>query len=49
MEDTYKRLLVRKPSKQESWYLVNEIANNSKLAPIDIYYTMLTSEEYRYY
>ncbi len=49
VEETYKRFLIRLPSKQEEWFLVNQIANNSKLEPIDIYYAILTSDEYRYY
>ncbi len=49
VQDTYKRFLVRLPSKQEQWFLTNQIANNNKLEPIDIYYAVLTSEEYRYY
>jgi hypothetical protein len=49
VEETYKRFLIRLPSPQEEWFLMNQINNNSKLEPIDIYYAMLTSEEYRYY
>ncbi len=49
VEDSYKRFLVRKPSPQESWYLLSEINNNETLSPLDIYFAMLTSEEYRYY
>ena len=49
VQDTYKRFLVRLPSKQEEWFLINQIANNNKLEPVDIYYAVLTSDEYRYY
>ncbi len=49
VDDTYKRFLVRKPTQQETWFLVNQIEKNNGLKPIDIYYAMLTSEEYRYY
>lgn len=49
VQDTYKRFLVRLPSKQEEWFLTNQIANNNKLEPLDIYYAVLTSDEYRYY
>lgn len=49
VQNTYTRFLVRLPSKQEEWFLVNQIESNNKLEPIDIYYAMLTSEEYRYY
>lgn len=47
--DIYKKLLVRKPTAQEKWFLVNQIEKNTDLEPIDIYYAMLTSDEYRYY
>lgn len=49
VEETYKKLLVRKPTAQEQWFLVNQIEKNTDLEPIDIYYAMLTSDEYRYY
>ncbi len=49
VQETYKRFLVRLPTKQEEWFLTNQIANNNKLEPIDIYYAVLTSDEYRYY
>lgn len=47
--DTYKRFLVRKPTEQEKWFLRNKIENNTNLKPLDIYYALLTSDEYRYY
>lgn len=49
IEETYKRFLVRKPTKQEQWFLSNQIAKNPSLKPVDIYYSLLTSDEYRYY
>ena len=47
--ETYKRFLVRKPTEQEKWFLRNKIENNASLKPLDIYYALLTSDEYRYY
>lgn len=49
IEDTYKRFLVRKPTEQEKWFLRNKIENNQELKPIDVYYALLTADEYRYY
>lgn len=49
VETAYKTLLVRNPTKQEEWFLVNQIEKNKTLEPIDIYYAILTSDEYRYY
>ena len=49
VQTAYKTLLVRKPTKQEEWFLVNQIEKNPDLEPMDIYYSMLTCEEYRYY
>lgn len=49
VQTAYKTLLVRKPTKQEEWFLINQIEKNEALEPMDIYYSMLTSEEYRYY
>lgn len=47
--DTYKRFLVRKPTEQEKWFLKNKIETNEDLKPADVYYALLTSDEYRYY
>ena len=49
IEETYKRFLVRQPTEQEKWFLKDRIENNASLEPIDIYYALLTSDEYRYY
>ncbi len=47
--ETYKRFMVRQPNEQEKWFLRNKIEENTSLKPIDIYYALLTSDEYRYY
>ena len=49
IEETYKRFLVRTPNEQEKWFLKNRIESNQELNPVDIYYALLTSDEYRYY
>ena len=47
--ETYKRFMVRQPTEQEKWFLRDRIKNNAAMKPIDIYYALLTSDEYRYY
>jgi len=49
VENVYKKLLVRKPTPQEEWFLTNQIEKEQDLTPMDIYYSILTSDEYRYY
>ena len=49
VEETYRRFLIRQPTQQESWFLENRIEKDSSLSPMDVYYAILTSEEYRYY
>ena len=49
IEETYKRFFVRKPNEQEKWFLRNKIQENPALKPVDVYYALLTSDEYRYY
>lgn len=49
VQEAYKKLMVRKPTAQEEWFLVNKIQENESLSAVDIYYAMLTSDEYRYY
>lgn len=45
----FEQFLVRKPTAQEQWFLENQIQQNPGLKAMDIYYAILTSEEYRYY
>jgi hypothetical protein len=49
VDDTYRKFYVRTPSEAESWYLNNLINSNLELEPRDIYFSFLTSEEYKYY
>lgn len=49
VEKAYKNLLVRKPTPQEEWFLVNHIEKEKDLTPVDVYYSILTCDEYRYY
>jgi hypothetical protein len=47
--EAYKKFFVRNPSEAELWYLKKVINESSSLAARDIYYAILTSEEYKYY
>lgn len=49
VEQTYLRLLNRKPNEFESWKLKDLIEKNADVTPKMIYYSMMTSNEYRYY
>jgi hypothetical protein len=49
VNEAFKRFYIRKPSPQEKWFVVNKIDQDTSLQPVDIYYAILTSEEYRYY
>lgn len=49
IEETFKRFYIRKPTAQESWFLANQIEGDKDIGPIDIYYALLVSDEYRYY
>lgn len=45
----YRHLLTREPDETELWYLSRLIESEPKLQARDLYYALLTSEEYRYY
>ncbi len=49
VEQTYLRLLNRKPNEFEAWKLKDLIEKNADVTPKMIYYSMMTSNEYRYY
>ncbi|MCS7073358.1 MAG: hypothetical protein NZ108_02715 [Bacteroidia bacterium] len=49
VEGTYKRFYGRKPTEMEAWYLTNFIQQDTTLSPQIIYYSFLTSDEYRFY
>lgn len=49
VEQAFKKFYVRKPTEQEVWFLKNQIEKNDELTAVDIYYAMLTADEYRYY
>lgn len=47
--DCYKKFYNRLPSEYESWFLVNLINGDTAVTPVMVYYSFLTSNEYRYY
>ena len=49
VDDTYRKFYVRQPSQFERWWLSSKIGSDTALSPELIYYTFLTSDEYRYY
>jgi len=49
IEDTYKKFFVRRPTEYEKWYWVELIRKNETLKPDMVYYSFLTSKEYKYY
>lgn len=49
ISDAYKRFYVRTPTESEVWFLKNEIEGNTTLRSLDVFYAILTSDEYKYY
>ena len=47
--DTYKKVYNRTPNEYEEWFLTNLIQNNSDVTPKVVYYSLMTSNEYRQY
>lgn len=45
----FKRFYVRNATAQEVWFFNNLIKNEPDLLPTDVYYALLTANEYRYY
>ena len=48
IEETYKKLFNRNPNEFEAWKLKDLIENND-IGPEVVYFSFMTSEEYRYY
>lgn len=46
---TYRKFYNRDPNEFEKWQVVNYINSNSTVTPELIYYSFMTSDEYRYY
>lgn len=49
VDQTYLRFFNRKPNEFEAWKLKDLIEKNADITPKMVYYSMMTSNEYRYY
>lgn len=49
INDSYKKFFNRLPDEFEKYYLVNLIQTDNSIVPENIYYSMMTATEYRYY
>lgn len=49
VEGTYLRIFNRKPNEFEAWKMKDLIDKNADITPKMVYYSLMTSEEYRYY
>ena len=47
--DTYQKFFNRYPNEFELWHMKNLINENSEITPELVYYSIMTSNEYRYY
>lgn len=45
----YQRIFNREPNELEAYTLARSITDDISLTPVVIYYSMMTSDEYRYY
>ena len=49
VESAYLRFFNRKPNEFEAWKVKDLIEKNADITPKMVYYSLMTSEEYRYY
>lgn len=49
IQQTYKKFYVRDPGEYERWYFKNLIENDPDITPEMIYYSFLSSDEYRFF
>ncbi|MEM7038738.1 MAG: hypothetical protein AAF570_17255 [Bacteroidota bacterium] len=47
--DSYRKFFVRAPSAFEQWFVSDLIRKDTAITPELVYYTFMTSNEYRYY
>ncbi len=47
--NAYKKFFNRLPDEFEKYYLVNLIQTDTNITAVDVYYAIMTSNEYRYY
>ncbi len=49
VNNTFRKFLVRDPNEFETWWISNQIENDTDMTPEVVYYTFMTSNEYRFY
>ena len=49
IQESFKRFFVRDAAEMEVWYFKSVIEENPDIQPEEIYYVLMSSEEYRYY
>ena len=49
VQATYHKFYTRDPNEFEKWQIVNYIKNTANITPELVYYSFMTSDEYRYY
>ncbi len=49
VEEAYLRFFNRKPNEFESWKMKDLVEKNSDITPQMVFYSLMTSDEYRYY
>ncbi|HET7819048.1 MAG TPA: hypothetical protein VFL70_07045 [Bacteroidia bacterium] len=49
VQATYRKFYNRDPNEFEKWQIVNYIKNTTGITPELVYYSFMTSDEYRYY
>jgi hypothetical protein len=49
IRNSFKRFLVREPDELELWYWEKEIVADTSMSVEQVYYVLLTTEEYKYY
>ena len=49
VNDCYNKFYVRDPNEFEKWFMVDQIQKDTTLSALLMYYSFMTSEEYRYY
>lgn len=49
IRNSFKRFLVREPDELELWYWNKEIVADTSMTVEQVYYVLLTTEEYKYY
>jgi hypothetical protein len=49
VKTNFEKLMNRTPNEFEIWFLVEYINKNPNITTVEFYYSIMTSDEYRYY